>query len=390
MQDLGITAIHHALQFPTDLESIRTHEALAQADAPTVDRVLKRILSYLQGRNQRWPARRLFRCLDYIVQRSNHQTTNVIFQLRSFRSCIKAALDRLAKDSSSTITTTATTTNTTTTTMTDTIATQSDDEVRYHNTNNEITHVMETIIKLIGNVLEHPSCNDRLLMDIRQNRSIMYILQWITVSPRLEVICLHALAAKGKIFAKDMIGYDAFWILAGLVGRIPDLLLLIRNSTTTTTSTTSTTKTLYLCLKAARVFENLLNYAKSSRSNTQCREKAVHFVHSVNFIGVTRSWEVASSHYLEDPDNSTIRKLMHSLTSIVSSCVAVSKDVATRFLDVRSSSTWRATLSYDMKTFLNHIRRQQQLQQQQDQKIDGQNITSSINVTTPAMDEIGK
>ncbi|KAI7847484.1 hypothetical protein BDC45DRAFT_575813 [Circinella umbellata] len=374
MQDLGITAIHHALQFPTDLESIRTHEALAQADAPTVDRVLKRILSYLQGRNQRWPDRRLFRCLDYIVQRSNHQATRVIFQLRSFRSCLKAALDRLAKNSSLTATTTTT------------ITTEREEGgIQYHDTNNknEITPSVETIIKLIGNVLEHPSCNDRILMDIRQNQSIMYILQWITVSSRLEIICLHALAAKGKFFAKDMIGYDAFWTLAGLVGRVPDLLLLIRNSTTTTNSAT---KTLYLCLKAARIFENLLNYAKSSRSNTQCLEKAVHFVHSVNFIGVARGWEVASSHYLEDPDNSTIRKLMHSLTSIVSSCVAVSKDVASRFLDVRSSSTWRATLSYDMKTFLNHMRQQQQLQQ--DQPMDSHNSMNSISITTPAMDEI--
>ncbi|KAG2216978.1 hypothetical protein INT45_011884 [Circinella minor] len=375
MQDLGITAIHHALQFPTDLESIRTHEALAQADAPTVDRVLKRILSYLQGRNQRWPDRRLFRCLDYIIQRSNHQATHIIFQLRSFRSCLKAALDRLAKDSSLTATTTTTI-----------ITEREEGGIQYHDTNNnEITHIVETIIKLIGNVLDHPSCNDRILMDIRQNQSIMYILQWITVSSRLEIICLHALAAKGKFFAKDMIGYDAFWTLAGLVGRIPDLLLLIRNSatTTTTTTTTSATKTLYLCLKAARIFENLLNYAKSSRSNTQCREKAIHFVHSVNFIGVARSWEVASSHYLEDPDNSTIRKLMHSLTSIVSSCVAVSKDVASRFLDVRSSSTWRATLSYDMKTFLNYIR-----QQQQDHPVDSHNSMNSFSITTPAMDEI--
>ncbi|KAI9268339.1 hypothetical protein BDA99DRAFT_558495 [Phascolomyces articulosus] len=377
MEDLGITAIHHALQFPTDLESIRTHHALSNADTATVDRVLKRILNYLHGRNKRWPARRLFRCIDYIVQRCNHQAATNIFQLRSFRSCIKAALDRLAHD-------TATRTTTESMGIEEQQLLNDNHSLNNNNNNNnsmttdssDKTIHAQIIIKLIGDVLEHPSCNDDILMSIRQSQSMMYILQWASNSPKLESVCLHVLTEKGKIFAKDMIEFGAFWTLASLVGRIPDFLAMLRTTrstspssskrTTTTMATIdapSSIKMLYLCLKASRIFENLMNYAKSSQANILCQEKAINFAHSVNFNAVIRSWAISASHYIEDPHNSTIRKLMHSLTSIISSCIVVSKDIAPQLADIQTVSTWRAILSYEMKAFLNYFRQQQRCQQ---------------------------
>ncbi|KAI8139500.1 hypothetical protein BJV82DRAFT_245122 [Fennellomyces sp. T-0311] len=314
MHDLSVTAIHHAVQLPTDPASIRCQQALAEANASTIDHVLKRIFSHLRHRNDRWPPRRLFRCLDYIAQHCRSE--NAILQLRSFRSCVKAALDQLAQGTT---------------------------EQRLRNeTNIESIHA---VIKFIGSVLEHRNCYDVLLNDIRRSRGMMYVLQW-TACPRLESTCLRTLVAKGKHFAKDLVAYDAFWILANLVNRVPDL-------------PTNDPK-VHLCVKAARIFENLMSFAKSPQADLQSREKAVSFVRSVNFIPLARSWQESSSNFLQHPANSATRKLMHSLTSIVSSCIAISKDAAASFSNIEAASVWRSTLSHDMKAFLNHIRQQQQ------------------------------
>ncbi|KAI9310818.1 hypothetical protein BX666DRAFT_1133281 [Dichotomocladium elegans] len=195
--NISLTAIYQAAQQPTQSLATRLQGTLAAIDQQSLDHLLKRILRQLRQPTDQWPLRRLFRCLDYLVnQIPSHRKRS-----QSLRKCLQATMEYLHNYNSST-------------------------DASPGAENDHGSSTLYAALHWIGTLISKSKPSEPYVADV--DRAIPIMLSWLASAHgavMVQLAVVRVLSLQGKYFAPDIIEHDGLYTLAVQMGRVPEAML---------------------------------------------------------------------------------------------------------------------------------------------------------------------
>ncbi|GAN01136.1 protein SMG9-like [Mucor ambiguus] len=342
-QDISLTSIYRAAQQPTTSSSARFFsQHLERASTKEIDYTLRKLLSYVKHNNEKWPQKRLVRCLDCIYAHAIKPHLEERLSLPSFKASVRWTVAMLA-----------------------------DPATAEHTSDDQAFQQIQCATKFICGVLEDmaaaaatqlspdaEAAATTIIAEIRHKHGVKSLLTRTHDCPLpIRVYSVRALTSQIRYFAKDMIALNAHVTLSQSLYNIPNLLHVLSLKPPVTDAAQQRNE-LDQCVMVCRLLESLFKYEPPSQPSPARQQFAV----SDAFHQLLSVWQATCHHdytLLVDDATATIvastkrqRVLVYSLTSIVQKCISTSTSASGFIAEEASRAKWQPLLALCMQRWI--------------------------------------